>query len=153
MLKRLLTLLFLLLFAGVSQGAPKPDDHEALAGLRSARVIFDVRVPDLERLVFNLELLAETLEGMTAQGVRPEMVVSFRGPGVKLLTAPVIDKEALELIRGLKKRGVRFEVCAVAVRVFKADPAQLIPEVKLVGNGLVSLIGYQNKGYAVITLN
>ncbi|WP_136515208.1 DsrE family protein [Geomonas edaphica] len=153
MLKRLLPLLFLLLFAGVSQAAPKPDDHEALAGLKSARVIFDVRVPDMERLVFNLELLAETLEGMKTQGVRPEMVVSFRGPGVKLLTASVIDKEAMELIRGLKKQGVRFEVCAVAVRVFKADPAQLIPEVKLVGNGLTSLIGYQNKGYAVISLN
>lgn len=153
MLKRLLPLLFLLLFAGVSQGAPKPDDHEALAGLKRARVIFDVRVPDAERLVFNLELLAETLEGMAAQGVRPEMVVSFRGPGVKLLTASAIDEEALELIRGLKKQGVRFEVCAVAVRVFKADPAQLVPEVKLVGNGLASLIGYQNKGYAVITLN
>lgn len=154
MLRRLLLpLLFLLVCAGVAGAAPKPDDREALAGLKSARVIFDARVPDGERLVFNLELIAETFDGIAAQGVRPEMVVTFRGPGVKLLTAPVIDKEALELIRELKKKGVRFEACAVAMRIFKADPAQLVPEVKLVGNVLTSLIGYQNKGYATIAIN
>ncbi|MBU5635514.1 DsrE family protein [Geomonas sp. Red69] len=154
MLRRLLfSLLFLLLSVAVAGAAPKAEDHDALAGLKSARVIFDARVPDWERLVFNLELIAETFDGMTAQGVRPEMVVSFRGPGVKLLTAPVINKEALELIRELKKKGVRFEACAVAMRVFKVDPALLVPEVKLVGNVLTSLIGYQNKGYAMITVN
>lgn len=154
MLRRLLlSLLFLLVCTGVVGAAPKPDDREALAGLKSARVIFDARVPDGERLVFNLELIAETFDGIAAQGIRPEMVVTFRGPGVKLLTAPVIDKEALELIRELKKKGVRFEACAVAMRIFKADPAQLVPEVKLVGNVLTSLIGYQNRGYATIAIN
>jgi len=158
MLRRLLlSLLFLLVCASVAGAgagaAPKPDDREALAGLKSARVIFDARVPDGERLVFNLELIAETFDGMTAQGVRPEMVVTFRGPGVKLLTVPLIDKEALELIRELKKKGVRFEACAVAMRIFKADQAQLVPEVKLVGNVLTSLIGYQNRGYATIAIN
>lgn len=154
MLRRLLlSLLFLLVCAGVAGAAPKPDDREALAGLKSARVIFDARVPDGERLVFNLELIAETFDGIAAQGIRPEMVVTFRGPGVKLLTAPVIDKEALELIRELKKKGVRFEACAVAMRIFKADPARLVPEVKLVGNVLTSLIGYQNRGYATIAIN
>jgi intracellular sulfur oxidation DsrE/DsrF family protein len=147
MLRRLLLPFLLLSFmAGAVQAAPKPDDREALAGLKSVKVIFDARIPDWERLVFNLELLAETFDGMTAQGIRPEMIVSFRGPGVKLLTAPVINKEALELIRELKKKGVRFEACAVAMRVYKADPAQLVPEVKLVANVLSSLIGYQNKG-------
>lgn len=154
MLRRLLlSLLFLLVCAGVAGAAPKPDDREALAGLKSARVIFDARVPDGERLVFNLELIVETFDGIAAQGIRPEMVVTFRGPGVKLLTAPVIDKEALELIRELKKKGVRFEACAVAMRIFKADPARLVPEVKLVGNVLTSLIGYQNRGYATIAIN
>lgn len=154
MLRRLLlSLLFLLVCTGVVGAAPKPDDREALAGLKSARVIFDARVPDGERLVFNLELIAETFDGIAARGIRPEMVVTFRGPGVKLLTAPVIDKEALELIRELKKKGVRFEACAVAMRIFKADPARLVPEVKLVGNVLTSLIGYQNRGYATIAIN
>lgn len=155
MFTRLIVLMsfFILAATPMLHAAQKPDDREALAGLKSARVIFDVRVPDLDKLVFNLGLFNETLEGMVAQGIKPEMVVAFRGPGVKLLTGSALDGEALELFRSLKKNGVRFEACAVAMRVFKADPAGLIPEVKLVANVFNSLIGYQNKGYAMIVIN
>lgn len=133
--------------------AQKPDDREALAGLKTAKVIFDVRVADLEKLIFNLRLFDETLEGMVAQGIKPNMIVAFRGPGVKLLTTAALDEEAVALFQTLKKKGVRFEACAVAMRVFKADPAGLIPEVKLVANVFNSFIGYQNKGYAMIAIN
>lgn len=135
------------------QAAQKPDDREALSGLKTAKVIFDVRVADLDKLVFNLRLFSETMEGIIYQGVKPEVVVVFRGPGVKLLTAAALDEEARELFSVLKKKGVRFEVCAVAMRIFKAEPAGLIPEVKLVANVFNSLIGYQNKGYAMIAIN
>lgn len=133
--------------------AQKPDDREALSGLKSARVIFDVRVVDLDKLEFNLRLFNETFEGMVAQGVTPEMVVAFRGPGVRLLAASVLDEEARELFRTLKGKGIRFEACAAAMRIFKADPTALIPEVKLVANVFNSLIGYQIKGYAMIAIN
>jgi len=148
----LLPILFFLLFSSATLHAVPPlNDHDALAGLKTVKVIFDVRVPDSDKLVFNLELFAETRAGLIKQGVTPEMVVAFRGPGVKLLTHDAIDEEVRELIRDLKKEGVRFEVCAVAVRTFKAG--KLIPEVKLVANGFNSLIGYQNKGYALISIN
>lgn len=148
----LLPILFLLLLcSSLLHAAPPLNDHDALAGLKTVKVIFDVRVPDSDKLVFNLELFAETRAGLIKQGVTPEMVVAFRGPGVKLLTHDAIDEEARDLIRDLKKEGVRFEVCAVAVRTFKAG--KLIPEVKLVANGFNSLIGYQNKGYALIAIN
>jgi intracellular sulfur oxidation DsrE/DsrF family protein len=112
-----------------------------------------VRVADLDKLVFNLRLFSETMEGIAAQGVKPEMVVAFRGPTVKLLTAAALDEEALDLLRALKKKGVQFEACAVAMRVLKVDQAGLVPEVKLVANVFNSLIGYQNKGYAMIAIN
>jgi len=149
----LMVVMITLASAVALHAADKPDDRDALAGLTSAKVIFDVRVPDSEKLVFNLNLFRETFEGIASQGVKPEMIISFRGPGVKLLTASVIDKEALDLIRELKRKGVRFEVCAVALRIFKADPAGIIPEARLVANVLNSFIGYQNKGYAMIAIN
>lgn len=133
--------------------AKKADDHEAFAGLKTARVIFDVRVAELDKLVFNLRLFHETLDGMVAQGIKPEMIVAFRGSGVKLLTVTALDEEAVALLQALKKKGVRFEACAVAMRIFKADPNGLIPEVTLVANVFNSLIGYQNKGYAMIAIN
>ncbi|MDD2309392.1 MAG: DsrE family protein [Desulfuromonadaceae bacterium] len=149
----MLVALFILACSPLLHAAQKADDCEALAGLKSAKVIFDVRVPDLEKLVFNLRVINETLDGMVALGVKPKMIVAFRGPGVRLLTVAALDEEAFGLLRTLKKNGVRFEACAVAMRIFKTDPAGLIPEVKLVTNGFYSLIGYQNKGYATIAIN
>ncbi len=149
----ILPILFVLSMSTALQAAQKPDDSEALAGLKTAKVIFDVRVADLDKLVFNLELFGETLDGMVAQGVKPEMIVAFRGPGVKLLSSATLNEEAINLLRALKKRGVRFEACAVAMRTFKADPTKLIPEITLVANVFNSFIGYQNKGYAMIAIN
>lgn len=143
----------LLACVGSSYAAQKPDDREALAGLTTARVIFDVRVPDLDKLNFNLKLFKETFEGMAVQGVKPKMIVVFRGPGVRLLTDLALDDEARNLLRMLKKMGVRFEACSVALRVFDVDPGTLFPEIMLVANVFNSLIGYQNKGYAMIAIN
>jgi len=149
----MMVLLLMLTCPPTLQAAPQPNTSEALAGLKTARVIFDVRVADLDKLVFNLQLFSETLEGIAAQGVKPEIIVAFRGSTVKLLTAAVLDDEALDLLRALKKKGVQFEACAVAMRVTKADSAGLVPEVKLVANVFYSLIGYQNKDYAMIVIN
>jgi len=152
--RSLLPLLLLLLLCSPALSAvQKPDDHEALAGLKTARVVFDVRVADLDKLTFNLKLVHATFDGMVAQGVQPRMVVAFRGPGIGLLSADELDDEALDLIRSLKKKGVRFQACAYAMRAFKADPAGLVSEIKLVANVLNSVIGYQNKGYALVVLN
>lgn len=149
----IIALLLMLTCSHEVHAAQKPDDREALAGLKTAKVIFDVRVDDIDKLLFNLRLFDETFEGMVAQGIKPKMIVAFRGAGVKLLTATALDDEAAALFKALKKKGVRFEACAVAMRVFKADPAGLVPEVKLVANVFNSFIGYQNKGYAMIAIN
>lgn len=150
-----LLLLVLLAWQGSAwSAAPQPGGQEALAGLKTARVVFDVRVVDFDKLEFNLKLIRDTYEGMVAQGVQPQMVVAFRGPGIGMLSADELeDEEALELIRGLKKKDVRLEACAYATRVFKADPADLTPEIALVVNVLHSVIGYQQKGYALVVLN
>lgn len=121
LLPTMMAALLIFFCAPLLHAAQPLDDHEALAGLKSAKVIFDVRVPDLEKLIFNLELFGETGEGLIKQGVTPEMVIAFRGPGVKFLTAGALDEEAHDLIRELHKKGVRFEACAVAIRTFKID--------------------------------
>ena len=58
-----------------------------------------------------------------------------------------------ELLTDLKQKGIRIEICSVATRIFKVDNAQLLPDLVLVGNVLTSQIAWQNKGYALITLN
>jgi intracellular sulfur oxidation DsrE/DsrF family protein len=147
-----MALVFSLSGMGLAWGDAAPGDRDALKGLYTCKVIFDVRISDPEKMIFNLELIKETLEGMQRQGVKPAMIAAFRGPGVKLLSREGTTDEIRDLIVELKKKGVRIEVCAVATRVFKVDNSALLPDVVLVGNVLTSLIGYQNKGYALVIL-
>jgi intracellular sulfur oxidation DsrE/DsrF family protein len=148
-----MALVFSLSVIGLAWGDGAPTDREALKGLDTGKVIFDVRISDPEKLIFNLELIKETFEGMQRQGVKPVMVVAFRGSGVKLLGREGTTEEIRDLVADLKTKGVRIEVCAVATRVFKVDNSALIPDVVLVGNVITSLIGYQNKGYALVPIN
>jgi len=130
-----------------------PDDRFALKGLKQTKAIFDVRLAELDKLLFNLGLVKETWEGISNQKVKPTLIVSLRGPAVKLFTRDQAPPELKELLTDLKKKGVRVEICSVATRVFKVDNSQLLPDVILVGNVLTSQIAWQNKGYALITLN
>ncbi len=154
LIRILMMIVFVILSCHQLQAAQKPDSGSAaFTGLKSAKVIFDVRVQDQEKLVFNLNLINETFEGIRKLGLKPRIVIGFRGPGVKQLTNAAIDKEAHELIGELIKKGVRIEVCSVATRVFKVDNADIIPEVILVANVFNSFIGFQNRGYAMIAIN
>lgn len=149
-----LLMLCLLASTGIARAEHTvPDDRVALKGLTQARAVFDVRLTELDKLLFNLGLVKETWEGLVAQGVTPTLIVTLRGPGVKLLTKDLASEELLALVHDLQHKGVRIEICSVATRVFKVDNAQLVPEVTLVGNVLTSQVAWQNKHYALITLN
>ncbi len=92
---------------------------------------------------------------------KPQVVVVFHGPAVKLLTKDSsgfpedargeVDKFH-EMIRQLKKDGVKLEVCLYAVKVMGVDPATLLPEIDQVGNGFISVVGYQAQGYSVVAI-
>lgn len=95
------------------------------------------------------------------QGVKPDLIVAFRGGAVRLVSSnrtgfSTDEREDLghadELIRELAQQGVRFEACAIATRLFHVDNASINPDVKVVGNTFISLIGYQARGYAVIPI-
>jgi len=47
----------------------------------------------------------------------------------------------------LAEFGIRQEVCAVATRVFGINNKTILPGLTLVGDGFISLIGYQAQGY------
>ena len=52
----------------------------------------------------------------------------------------------------MKKEGVKLEVCIYAVKVLGLDPATIMPEIDQVGNGFISVAGYQAQGYTVVTI-
>ncbi|HEY3307975.1 MAG TPA: DsrE family protein [Desulfuromonadaceae bacterium] len=156
--------LTILLFAGSLQviaHAAAPNDLIALHGVKSAKGIFDINITDADKLPLYLQVIKETHEGLQRQGFKTDLIVAFRGSAVRLVSSnrtgfSTDQKESLEhadeLIRELAKQGVRFEACAIATRLFHVDNASMNPEVKVVGNTFISLIGYQARGYAVIPI-
>ena len=112
-------------------GAEKaPLDRVALQGVKVGKGVFDINLNDPLRLPLYLGVIEETLDGLKAQGVKPELVVAFRGTAVKLVSSvrEGLDheqnaalEESDELIRTLAKAGVRFEACAIATRLFGVE--------------------------------
>lgn len=145
-----------------ASGAEKaPLDRVALQGVKVGKGVFDINLTDAQRLPLYLGVIEETLDGLKAQGVKPELVVAFRGTAVKLVSSErkgfdreqqAALKEADELIKDLSRAGVRFEACAIATRLFGVDNKSILPQIAVVGNTFISLIGYQAKGYALIPI-
>lgn len=159
---RKLSFFLLLVFLSTSVYAAAPDNSRALSELKSAGVIFDVNTGHPEKLLLRLNLIEETVAGLVSAGVLPDVVVSFRGGATFFLTRgekylPADDQqiktEIQTQVRRLIKLGYRVEQCAVAVRLLKVNPEDIIDDVPLVGNGYVSMIGYQNRGYAFVPMD
>ncbi len=138
-----------------------PQDKAALAGLTTGKAVFDIRTKEPGRLLFTLKVIEETETGLQANGLQTDFVLSFRGGTVPLLQATpdttnhaelAILSEVRERLAEYRQRGMVLEACNVAAKLFKITAADLDASVTLVGNSLVSLIGYQNKGYALVPM-
>ena len=137
------------------------NDADALRGVRTGKGVFLLNLAEPEKMSRYLRLILESSHrGMTQQNVKPDFVLVFIGPGVRFLsTQPdkgLVEKhdkalkEIAESVRKLKAAGVKLEVCSVANEVYGVANDQVLPEVKVVRDGFVSVIGYQAKGYALV---
>ncbi|MAT65639.1 MAG: hypothetical protein CMN57_08340 [Gammaproteobacteria bacterium] len=156
------TLLMLSLVLATSQGhaSSRINDSAALADLKVGQAVFLIDIADAKKMNFYLEVIQGTYKGMQAQGVTPDFVMVYIGPSVQYLsTAPNADVEdrhgavLMEIESNVEKLaalGIEQEICAVATDAFGIDNETLLPELNLVGDGFISLIGYQAQGYHLV---
>src|SRR5438046_2317931 len=108
-----------------------------------------------------LNTIEETRESFIKQGITPHFVLAFRGPATLLTQTdvsrlkPEERETASKVAAKLKElRGAagieRLDQCSIAMRGQKVDKAQVNPDVTIVENGWITLVGYQAKGYAYI---
>ena len=158
---RILPVLLLVLFSIAAQAENRViNDAAALAGLQTGKGVFLVDIDDAKKLNFYLQVIQGTYKGMKQQGVEPDFVLVYIGPSVKYLTTSAsakVEKNAagvlLEIesnVEALAGLGVRQEICAVATRVFGIDNESVLAGLTLVGDGFISLIGYQAQGYQLV---
>ena len=151
----MLFLLCSLSFLAAAQAAEPPDtglkDTEALRDLKVAKGVFMLDVKEPDRMAHVLKVIEDTDKSIAKQNVKPELIVVVVGRSVAFLTR---DQRAVSEVQGmlgkLKKSGVRIEVCGIALRGMDVTPGMLIPEVTAVGDGYISAIGYQAKGYQLV---
>ena len=161
---RIVTLFFaaaLVAMMGTSALAAGYDN--ALKGVNSYDAVFEVTQasPKVANIVF--WAVKNSYEEAAVKGLAkaPNIAIVFHGPAVKLLSTdktPFNGAEWAEVekfqatLRQMKKDGVKLEVCLYAVEVMGVDKATIIPEIDQVGNGFVSVIGYQMQDYAVVRI-
>lgn len=153
---------FMLLAAGLllfpaSDAVSQEQGYAAMEGATSADTAFDFRVGDPDLALSHLDLIHAMLDdpGMVIEGEPPEIAVVFIGPSVNLITteegaATATEPEIAEKIAEMAGDGVRFEVCLTAAHALDVPADAILPEITQVGNGWISLVGYQQNGYAMI---
>ena len=139
-------------------------EYAALSDVKQIKAVFDVSLgsPQKANGVFGAVKNVAEDKSVRALSKKPQVAVVFRGPAVKLVTTDRqdlkdFDEEWLDkfasTVRQMKKDGVTFEVCLYAVKTQGVDPATIMPEVDKVGNGFISIVGYQAQGYSVVTID
>jgi len=147
----------------VAAGSAAAQGYAALQGAREIKTVFDVRQGDAARLSRYLGLIRQTLAdpAITAVPGSPDFRVVFHGTSVRLISrsregvsaedARVMDQIA-ETVSAMAKDGITMEVCRIALASANVDPASVLPGITPVGNGWISLLGYQGSGYSLIVL-
>ncbi len=157
----MVSLFFSLLLSYVFVANGFSEEYEALKGLKSIKAVFDVRISNPKSAALNLKLVHDTYmdKNIIAVTKKPAFVVIFIGPSVKLISK---DREGFSLeeqkaldeiantISEMSKDGIKLEICLFAAKVFNVDPASVLPGIKHVPNGWVSLIGYEAQGYSLV---
>jgi len=149
------------MFLLVSGGAMAADDREALTGLKEVKVGFDLKEGDGKLLLNRLNIIDETRQSLIQQGIKPHFILAFRGPATRLVQtdATLIKPEDREMAGKIATKikqmsaapGIEgLEQCSVAVREQGTKTEKVLPEIRVVGNGFISLMAYQAKGYAYI---
>jgi len=156
-------LVFAVAFLLLSSPVLAADYGNALKGVKNYDVVFQVTQgnPKVANLVFWAVRNAYEVDEVKSITKKPNVAVVFHGPAVKLLSsnrAPFDDAEWAEVekfqqtLGQMKKDGVKLEVCLYAAKVLGVDKKTIIPAVDQVGNGFVSVVGYQMQDYAVVRI-
>ena len=135
--------------------------YDGLEGLKSFNAVVDMRSGKPKSLALQLDLIHQMYNEANVRKVTayPNFVIIFIGPSVKLVSTNTTgfsaeDKEVVtkiaETISAMAKGGIKFEICLFAADLLGVDRSSILPEIKQVDNGWISLVGYQHMGYGLV---
>ena len=155
-----LLLTFFVLTFSMPSSAEELNNKEAMQGLKSMYVIYDIRKSNPNAMLAYLKGIESNRTNLVKEGVEPHQRIVFIASAVKFITtkpsedvemeyAPVLKKIAEQVAR-LVELGVKMEVCSAATAAFKVDNATILPGIKVVRSGFLSVMGWQAQGYQLV---
>jgi uncharacterized protein len=147
-----------------SSGNVFSEEYGTLKGLKSVKAVFDFELGNPQSALVHLQVIHQTFKdkNIWMGKKKPDLVIVFIGPSVKLASKnrsgfaagdqKILDEYA-NTISAMAKDGVKFEICLIAVQFAGVEPSSILPEIKQVGNGWISLIGYQATGYSLVPVS
>ncbi len=155
-------MLFLALLAFTATPAVA-GEYAALDGVKGLNSVFDYSNDSPYAALVVMKAVAGVYKdaSVLALPTPPKTVIVFHGGAVKLISSDRTgyDKAEVEamdkvagMIRQFKQDGVKMEVCMYAVKALGVDPDSIMPEIDKVGNGFISVLGYQAQGYSLVTI-
>jgi len=137
------------------------EEYDGLKGLNSIKAVFDVRAAAPKSAAVQIDLILQTYRDSNIRAVtgQPEFVVVFIGPAVKLVSTDTkgFSPEEQEYIgkitrtvKEMAREGIKLEICIFASELMGVDPSTILPEIKHVTNGWISVLGYQAQGYSLV---
>lgn len=137
------------------------EEYPALKGVNPVKAVFSFEIGNPQSALLSMQVIHQTFQdkNIRAGKTKPEIVVVFYGPSVKLASVKrdsfaAADQKILEeyarTIAAMAKDGVKFEICLIAMRFAGVEPSTLLPEIKPVGNGWIAVIGYQARSYSLV---
>ena len=155
-------LLMAILLAPAVSFAGQFNNANALKGLKTVKVVCDVNVGEPKLLLQRLTLIDETYTQLIDAGIKPTFVVAFRGPATNYVTrgtgyvppeSRAIKKKIQGWVQQFSENGIVLEQCAIAARSLNVAFQDILPQITVVRNGYISIVGYQNKGYALLPMD
>ena len=148
---------FLLVLSSLAYASA--EEYDAMKGVNSVNVMFDMRNGNVQTAIVYLNLIHDTYKELVAMKKHPVFVVVFMAGAVKLISTDYSGfkaeeqsslKEIASIVSKMSKAGVRVEACLFAAKLLGVEPKSILPEIKRVGNGWISEIGYQARGYSLV---
>ncbi len=130
---------------------------------RTYRAIFDAtRAADKPtELVPAINMAASELNALAVAGVslrRAKFALVFHGAALDGIRDDAsyqakfgVSNPNLKVLKTLRDRGVELFVCGQNLVSDKIDPKTLSPDVSVASDGLIVLMTYQNRGYALLS--
>jgi intracellular sulfur oxidation DsrE/DsrF family protein len=137
-------------------------NQAALSDMEHVKAIYDVRKSHPQPLLGYLKAIETNVTNLKKEGVSFDLQMIFISKAVTFITTEPEDTLEMEhadtlsqiaqQIQRLQNLGIKMEACGGATAYFNVDNDTLLPGIEPVRSGFISLMGWQAKGYGLVTV-